>query len=65
MYAAASDRKVEWVIIKGISHYVGGECATSKWKRFSSAMAMNEGGKAKYVKKPQLVSDLLYHAVLL
>ena len=41
MYAAASDRKVKWVIIKGISHYVGGECATSKWKRFSSAMAMS------------------------
>ena len=31
---------MEWVVIKGISHYAdGGEPKTDEWRRFSSAMA--------------------------
>ena len=41
VYAAAYERKLEWVIIKGISHYADGESARIEWKRFSSAMAMS------------------------
>ena len=39
VYSASFDRQLEWVIIKGISHYADGGEHDAKWRRFSSAMA--------------------------
>lgn len=40
VFSAAHDRKVEWVIIKGISDYADGTASlTQHWKPFASAMA--------------------------
>lgn len=40
VYAAAFDSEIEWVIIKGISHYTDSSCCGSdKWQHFASAMA--------------------------
>lgn len=40
VYAAAFDRGIEWVVIKGISHYTdGSKGGTKEWQRFSSVMA--------------------------
>ena len=40
VYAAAFECEVEWVVVKGISHYVdGSEPETKERKRFASAMA--------------------------
>ena len=40
VYAAAYDREVEWVVIKGISDYADGtKNETKKWQNFGSAMA--------------------------
>ena len=40
VYAAAFECEVEWVVVKGISHYVdGSEPETKERKRFASVMA--------------------------
>ena len=40
VFAAAFDCQLEWVIIKGISHFAdGSECGTKEWKSFASVMA--------------------------
>lgn len=40
VFSAAHDRKVEWVIIKGISDYADGTASlTQHWKPFATAMA--------------------------
>ena len=39
VYSASFDRQLEWVIIKGISHFADGGEPDAKWRRFSSVMA--------------------------
>ena len=39
VYSASFDRQLEWVIVKGISHYADGGKHDAKWRRFSSVMA--------------------------
>ena len=40
VFAAASNRQIEWVVVKGISDYADGtKDATEKWKPYASVMA--------------------------
>ena len=47
---------MEWVIIRGISHYAdGGEQATEEWGRFSSVMAASVVNHI--LKEPDVLKD--------
>ena len=47
---------MEWVVIKGISHYAdGGEPETKEWQRFSSVMAASVVNHI--LKEPDVLKD--------
>ena len=53
---AVSDGQVEWVIIRGISHYAdGSEPETEEWQRFSSVMAASVVNHI--LKEPDVLKD--------
>ena len=56
VYAAAFECEVEWVVVKGISHYVdGSEPETEERKRFASVMAASV---VKHIlKEPDVLKD--------
>ena len=56
VYAAAFECEVEWVVVKGISHYAdGSEPETKERKRFASVMAASV---VKHIlKEPDVLKD--------
>ena len=56
MYAVAFDCGIEWVIIKGISHYSdGSEPRTQEWERFAGVMAASVVNHI--LKEPDVFND--------
>ena len=56
MYAAAFDCQVEWIVIKGISHYTDGSgSGTEGWSRFASVMAASVA--VHILKEPDILKD--------
>ena len=53
---------MEWVIIKGISHYAdGSEPETKEWRRFSSVMAASVVNHI--LKEPDVLKDWPHYQV--
>ena len=39
VFAAAYDEKIEWVVVKGVAHFVNQTHLSSEWMSFASTMA--------------------------